>query len=178
MTTPKVSMPDIFKCCRDNNVSMLLHYLDEGESVNARDLNNLFFDDKFTLLHCAAWSDAIDCFLLLIERGAEVNAKTKYGATALHIASRNVSIKCLEILMENGADIDATDVYGNTPLHDAAKSGNVKCLKILLEEGAKTYPKNKKGKTYAKYIQDKSLRKEIEEYANILSTRNIKEADF
>lgn len=57
---------------------------------------------------------------LLIQAGAEVDAKTTMGQTPLHFASRHGHYDVTEALLRCGADINAADVDGRTPLHLAA----------------------------------------------------------
>jgi ankyrin repeat protein len=66
-----------------------------------------------TPLHCAAQHAHVDCVRLLIERGADVNARSQLSAaTALfnavdsqrHEASPGDALSCAQLLLENGAD--------------------------------------------------------------------------
>ncbi len=53
---------------------------------------------------------------LLIEKGADVNAKYESGGTALMIAAENGQTETVRLLIEKGADVKATDENGNTAL--------------------------------------------------------------
>jgi ankyrin repeat protein len=52
---------------------------------------------------------------LLLENGADVNARGWYYKTPLHIASFRGSLEVSRLLIENGADIDAQDEEYQTP---------------------------------------------------------------
>lgn len=73
----------------------------------------------------------------LLAKGAEVNAKTRYGATALTYAADRGYLEITKILVEHGAVVNAKDTfYGAPPLTWAAYNGHVEVVKYLLEKGA------------------------------------------
>jgi ankyrin repeat protein len=78
---------------------------------------------------------------LLIQRGADVNARNEYGFAALHFALLEVS----RALLAAGADVDARDKYGETPLHLASGTGHVAGAELLLRAGADVNARNKSG---------------------------------
>ena len=76
---------------------------------------------------------------LLIERGADVNARTPVGETPLHFVAEQWPVdwrQMAELLLKGGADINAKNNAGQTPLAVAA-SGDVRVIKFLKEHGAK-----------------------------------------
>lgn len=76
---------------------------------------------------------------LLIERGADVNAKSGvYGGTALHAAATSGDKVLAKHLLDHGATVDAKDARGRTPLAAAcAGSGDSEALAaMLLQRGA------------------------------------------
>lgn len=74
----------------------------------------------------------------LLEKGADVNAKTRYGATPLSYACDRGNTELVRLLIEKGANVDARDTfYGATPIVWAAQKGNGAIVKLLLEKGAK-----------------------------------------
>ena len=73
---------------------------------------------------------------LLIERGADVNAKSKDGNTALITATSYGRIENVKLLIDKGADINAKSKNGGTALIWAAKMGRTEIIKLLLEKGA------------------------------------------
>lgn len=73
----------------------------------------------------------------LLAKGADVNAKTRYGATALTYAADRGYLEVAKILLEHGAVVNAKDTfYGAPPLTWAAYNGHVAVVKYLLEQGA------------------------------------------
>ena len=74
----------------------------------------------------AAYNGQTTAVERLIERGADINAKTKDGYTALIYAAYSGHAKIVQELVENGASIDATNNYGSTALIYAAHKVKVK----------------------------------------------------
>ena len=68
---------------------------------------------------------------MLIENGADIYAKNKYGSTPLHQAIERGHKKVAQLLIENGADIYAMNNDKLTPLSIAKKAGNQKMIEIL-----------------------------------------------
>ncbi len=73
----------------------------------------------------------------LLDKGADVNAKFRYGATALSYASDKGHTEVVKILLERGADVNVRDTfYNTTPLEWAISKGHTAIVKALLEKGA------------------------------------------
>jgi ankyrin repeat protein len=70
---------------------------------------------------------------LLIDKGADVNAKYNYGMTPLFdAANKDVA----ELLIANGADVNAKARDGGTPLDHALFSGHKDVVELLIAKGA------------------------------------------
>jgi ankyrin repeat protein len=91
-----------------------------------------------TPLHWAAGTGKYEMMRILLEHGANVNARDKDGATPLHRASQNLHITAMKILVEEyKADINARDANGFTPLHWAAVMPDAQeTVKYLINAGA------------------------------------------
>jgi ankyrin repeat protein len=76
---------------------------------------------------------------LLIEAGANVNAKNIYGNTALIYASFAGQLKLIKYLISVGADINIKNNTGNNVLMIASNYNNKKLLNLLKKYGAKEY---------------------------------------
>jgi ankyrin repeat protein len=61
-------------------------------------------------------ADGVACLKLLIDAGADVNAKNAQGQTALHVASQRGYNKIVSLLAERGADLMARDADGHSAL--------------------------------------------------------------
>uniref|UniRef100_UPI003F4B25E1 ankyrin repeat domain-containing protein n=1 Tax=Brachyspira catarrhinii TaxID=2528966 RepID=UPI003F4B25E1 len=80
---------------------------------------------------------------LLIEKGADIEAKDDYGINALVYASSDENEEMVKFLLAKGADantvceIENEDmVISPTPLMNAAYNGNINIINMLLENGA------------------------------------------
>ena len=60
---------------------------------------------------------AVGVALLLLERGADVNALDEDHATPLHLASSHGLLEIAQLLLDHGATANTENVYGQTPLH-------------------------------------------------------------
>lgn len=89
-------------------------------------------------------SGRADIVRILIEHGAEVNAKQKTGLTPLHLAALKGNCLCfyfqkrllfnfnlftghvevVRLLIKRGVDVDAKEMHEYTPIHLASQNGN------------------------------------------------------
>jgi ankyrin repeat protein len=67
-------------------------------------------------------TDRVAVAKLLIEKGANVNAKDSDGQTALHMAVLHNRPEMVELLLGNKADVNVADKSGKTPLNYASGS--------------------------------------------------------
>ena len=89
-----------------------------------------------TPLHAAALADARETAEVLLQNGADINAKAKGGVTPLDYAALANAWQTAEVLFQNGADINAQADNGTTPLHDAAWTNARETAEVLLQNGA------------------------------------------
>ncbi len=106
-------------------------------------LINSYSHDGWTPLHLAAFFGQRETAQMLLDRGADVNARSqnlKFGKEnpPLHAAAANRQTKTAELLMNRGAEIDARDGSGFTPLALAAGTKNDILMILLLERGAQS----------------------------------------
>ena len=85
------------------------------------------------LIDAARYGD-LETVKLLIENGADIDAKDKDGYTVLMYASNNGNLEIIKYLVENGADINIKDKNGDTALNYARTEG---IKEVLIKTGAK-----------------------------------------
>jgi ankyrin repeat protein len=72
-----------------------------------------------------------------LDRGADVNAKFRYGATALFKAAERGNAQIARILLDRGADVTVKDTfYGATAMSWAIDGKHTEVVRLLLEKGA------------------------------------------
>ena len=87
----------------------------------------------FALMY-AAGHNAPECVRLLLEAGADTNARDIYGATALYWAAARNHAECVRLLLEAGAD--TCDGDSPNPLTIASEQDCRESVRLLLEHGA------------------------------------------
>jgi ankyrin repeat protein len=109
--------------------------------------------------------------MLLLERGADVNAATRTRMTPFRRAVWMADERLVRLLLAKGADLKARDCYGNTVLHTAAEGGDENIVRFLIEQGLSVHDTNNYGQTplhKASYeAQEMSARVLIENVADV-----------
>lgn len=99
-------------------------------------VNSVFCVNDKKPLACAAQDGHLEAVNLLLEYGANINARDYHKWTALHHAACEGHAEVVKRLIEAGVDINATDLIGYTALHRAIRPDNEAVVKILLKNGA------------------------------------------
>jgi ankyrin repeat protein len=98
-------------------------------TASAQDPNEEFF--------AAARKGDAAAVRAFLDKGFDVNAKTRYGATALSYACDKGHVEVVKLLIERGANVNVKDTfYGEVPLGWALSHGHAQVLKLLLDKGA------------------------------------------
>jgi ankyrin repeat protein len=101
--------------------------LDAGASTAAVTKNFL----ENMPLHAAAAGGHLSIMELLLERGADANARQHGGFTAMHTAAQHGSRAMVELLLRYGADPAAATDDGETPAARARSQGNSAVAALL-----------------------------------------------
>jgi outer membrane protein assembly factor BamB len=73
-----------------------------------------------------------------LDRGADVNARTRYAVTALSFAADKGHLEVARLLLDRGADVNAQDsFYGLRPINMALGNRHFALARLLLERGSK-----------------------------------------
>ena len=73
---------------------------------------------------------------VLLDAGADINAKDVYGFTPISWAAARGHIEVVRFLLDNGADVKVRDRYGNSVLIGAVKGGHSQIVNLLKAHGA------------------------------------------
>ena len=135
---------DVFEAASFGDLDRLIELLDGDQA-----LATAFSADGFSVLHLAAFFGQTDAARLLLDRGAEVDARGRgwMTGTALHSAASGNHEEIARLLLEAGADPNARQSGGWTPLHSAAHNGNTELVDLLLGRGADPAAVNDDGAT-------------------------------
>jgi len=118
---------------------------------------NTFSVDGFTPLALAAAFGGITTLYLLMDKGADVELRTRNArlqVTPLHAAVFGSRARYVEGLLRRGADVNATQPGGFTALHGAAQNGAEDVIAILLAAGADRRMRTDDGRTAADVARD------------------------
>lgn len=86
-------------------------------------------------LIAAARKSNVEAVKALLAKGADVNAKTEYGATPLFFACDRGNVEIVKLLLAAGADIDVRDTfYKATPVNWALQRDQAEIVKLLVEK--------------------------------------------
>jgi ankyrin repeat protein len=110
--------------------------LAKGAEVKARSTNPM----QNTPLHAAAAGRQMDLVKLLIDHGADVNARQHGGWTALHAAAQSGDAALVQMLLENGADVSARADNNQSALDLALTKGHQQVVDLLENRGASLAP--------------------------------------
>jgi ankyrin repeat protein len=127
---------DVFEAAAIGDVERLRALLDDDPS-----LATAWSADGFTSLHFAAFFGHPAAAKLLVERGAELEARSTneqfaLDARPLHSAAAAGRREVCEVLLDAGADVNAVQHGGYTALLEARQNGNEELAQLLLQHGA------------------------------------------
>lgn len=138
-STEKLS-DDFYAAIRANDLPKLESMLKQGASVNTKDNHDV------TPLMYAAAAGSVEAMKLLIDKGADVNARNMFESTALIWSATD--IRKIKLLLDRGADVNAVSKQGRTTLLLAALSDHsAEIVRLLIAKGAKTKVADKLGMT-------------------------------
>lgn len=112
------------------------------------DINAIYSTSCATLLHIAACKNDVTMCNLLIDRGADINAKNDNGETPLHLAAYNGYTNICKLLIDKGANVNAKQWCGGmTPLHRAVCRNKLETCKVLIKNNANVNIRANSGET-------------------------------
>lgn len=139
---------ELLEAAGKGNTARVQELLDRAVNVNMRG------PDGNTPVMEATYGGHLDTVKLLLNRGADLSAKKRDGATALSLTSnkdilalfKNVSalvsasaagdVNTVKALLDSGTPANGLDQAGESALHAACWSGKTEVVKLLLNRGA------------------------------------------
>jgi ankyrin repeat protein len=101
------------------------------ENVDARSIN------KWTPLHAASDRGHINAVRVLLDHGADINARIHDGPTLLRLASYDRNPEVVQLLLEISAALNPNTGSGlSRPLCLASRWGHLEVVRLLLDHGA------------------------------------------
>jgi hypothetical protein len=121
-------MERICRAISEDNEEEVIRLLDADPALLEREQ----YDGDRPLAFAAA-TGHLGVVLLLIERGANINATGDGGNTALHWTAVQGHEEVVALLLEKGAHANTRDNYGRTPLMLACVNGHLGVVKVLVQ---------------------------------------------
>ncbi len=132
----------LMQACHDGNTDMAGFLIERGAHVNG------------TVLMRAISSSgkngrrAIGIIRLLLDKGADANARDVAGRTALmNLIAVNGNTVTMQLMLDRGEDKDAEAKHGSRPPEGSSPEGYLQTVKLLLERGADVNARTKDGYT-------------------------------
>lgn len=135
-------MTNLHKAAERGDVKAIERLIDMWGGIDQKD-----GPFRQTPLHVAAWNGHIEVCALLLARGADINAKNRYGLSVLGHAAYQGHNEVVELLKKNGA----TEEPELTELHLAAWKGYEERVKDLIAAGAEVNVADDNGDTPLHY---------------------------
>jgi ankyrin repeat protein len=134
------SLTHLYDVKRVEIIKVLLQY---GVKLDIRN------DSGRTALHEETERGNIEIVQLLLQNGADPNAKAGDHCTSLHMAASTYfgDVEMARTLLRHGADVNARDITGDTALHKSIRFVNVEICKLLLDHGADVNARDEGGGT-------------------------------
>ena len=115
--------------------------------THAPDVNAKCVHHGLSPLHVASIYGHADSSRILLEHGANVNARDHNAWTPLHYASLWGHLRVAQLLLEHKAISDARNKYNDTPLHMALRHGHLESVRLLLDHRADVATRGREGLT-------------------------------
>lgn len=120
-----IGLTPLMWACRNRHATIVEFLLSHGASVCDRNSKDSNGDGGNTALWFTAQGSSpgtVPISRLLIDHGAEVNARCEHGTTAFFMAVAWVHMDLVQLLLDHGADPSIPNSDGRTPLEAIQKS--------------------------------------------------------
>lgn len=124
----------IYLCCKEGQTETAKELM----KTKKLDINIRNYRNKYSPLYISCLKGYKEIVSMLLENGANVSDRNKWGRSPLHAACRDGNIAIVKLLLQKNANIDETDNLGASSLYIASEDGNTEIVKLLLMYGANT----------------------------------------
>lgn len=170
-TRPKVNLgKEFLHCAGNNDVKRVREIISLGKKSGEEYVKYQSKVGNSALHQAAVMGSHISSkkmTLLLIENGADLELKNKYGITPLMSAARNGNRLTCEALVEAGADWEAVDNGGNRAV-DLATSKDAKAFLQKLHDDKAARIRAQRIREVSKVLMDAIVAKDFEQVKKIL----------
>ncbi|XP_038666178.1 ankyrin repeat and SOCS box protein 3 isoform X4 [Scyliorhinus canicula] len=123
----------LFLATEKGHIAVARIFLRHGARINGPHSACLW-----SVLHQAAYQEHLEILVLLLEKGADKEARDDYGITPLFLAAQYGKLESLRVLLQHGSNVNCQAFDKATPLFIAAQEGHAGCVELLLSSGADT----------------------------------------
>ncbi len=123
----------LHKASRKGSIETVRLLIDKGANATATTAD-YHHSPLFSVAY--AYSGNVEIAAMLLEKGADINLRDRYGSTPLHYALYQKKKELAKFLIEQGADINAVTSTNATPLHYATEKYLPEIMGLLVEKGA------------------------------------------
>ena len=143
---------EFFEAIKTGNIARVESYLsDFPELLKTKD------ERGFPPIVLATYYEQPQVTELLLQKGAEPDARDAAGNTALMGICFKGNRQIAKMLLDHGANVNAQNNSGGTALIFAATFGQEKIVNLLLEHGANKNLKDDKGNTALQYSKSAAM---------------------
>lgn len=118
---------------RKNDITKVRELIKKGANINATE--KVIGEGQTALFHAASYGHT-EIVKLLIQSGADVNARPSGRSTALMMAAWAGYTNTVRVLLNAGADVNSKDEKGDTALTEAVRKNHLEAARLLIERGA------------------------------------------
>jgi len=122
----------LWEAAGDNNVPLVKEALRDGAPINAGNPHDLYY---WNALHKASYKGSVDVVHVLLEAGADIEARDAWNKTALILAAEMGGHAMTKLLLECKAEVNARNKNNQTALHYAARNLDTAVIVLLLQAG-------------------------------------------
>lgn len=122
------SLSSLFlEACEDDDLSAMAEFIDLGLDINA-EISSV----RALPLQCAV---SLDASQMLLEMGADPNAKTWHGESPMLLACRDNELDIVRLYERFGGDFAKLSGHGSNCLHKCAAGGAAGVMQYILDKG-------------------------------------------